>query len=329
MTQTPRAGAVHWIDHFVVPVNNMLPWERFMEDVLGGTVHHRGGLSSAEMMRGGQVRTFYNVGHHEIGGFLQPRLLPPTDGPGSVLPRWGFYVRPEHIDTHRRRFDEHQVNYREPTRTSEDGEEGISLLFEDVDGNQYELWAPDRLPAGAMESDNPLGMGRISHVVQESRDLDRTADFYARFCGLEPIENADVAEDTLVLGLAGGGRMIFKKVDHLSARTGGHSIWGGMHTALTVRAEEYADSYERIWSGLPEIAVGAYSLEHALADQRDLRAHTEPHGHQARGERGAKPGQRGRDFLDDDYACYHLTAGRFRPGDVSSYSAVSAMEMDA
>src|ERR671939_89796 len=133
MAATPRPGAVHWIDHFVVPVNNMLPWERFMEQVFGGTVHHRGGLSTAEMLRGGQVRTFYNVGYHEIGGFLQPSFLPKSDGPGSALPRWGFYIRQSDVDQHRRRFDEHHVAYCDPMRTSEDGEEGISMQFEDVD----------------------------------------------------------------------------------------------------------------------------------------------------------------------------------------------------
>src|SRR4030095_4988277 len=119
MPDSPRPGAIHWIDHFVVTVDNMLPWERFMEDVLGGTVHHRGGLSTAEMLRGGQVRTFYNVRHHESGGFLPPRLRPQTGGPGRILPRWGFYVRPEDIDAHRRHFDAHQVAYRDPVRTSE------------------------------------------------------------------------------------------------------------------------------------------------------------------------------------------------------------------
>ena len=134
MAQAPRPGAVHWIDHFVVPVNNMLPWERFMETVFGGTVHHRNGLSTAEMLRGGQVRTFYNVGHHEIGGFLQPRLLPDSPGPGKILPRWGFYIRQDTIDLHRRRFDEYGVAYQDPIRTSEEGEEGVALRFEDVDG---------------------------------------------------------------------------------------------------------------------------------------------------------------------------------------------------
>src|SRR5438552_9273 len=93
-----RPGAVHWIDHFVVPTNDMVKWERFAETALGGHVHNRGGLTTGQYNRGGYIRSFYDVGRHELAAFLQLDILP-TPGPlGQGLPRYGFYVRPGEIE---------------------------------------------------------------------------------------------------------------------------------------------------------------------------------------------------------------------------------------
>jgi len=43
-----------------------------------------------------------------------------------------------------------------------------------------------------MDSDDPTGLGRISHVVLESRDLDRTLDFHGELLALDPIYSADL-----------------------------------------------------------------------------------------------------------------------------------------
>src|SRR4051794_8175612 len=123
MTGELRPGAVHWIDHFVVPTNDMIRWERFMEDILGATVGHRGGLTTREYNRGGYIRTFYDVGRHELGGFLQTDLLPEPTPLGTGLPRYGFFVRPEEMEGHLRRFDEAGVQHSDPMVISDGGEE--------------------------------------------------------------------------------------------------------------------------------------------------------------------------------------------------------------
>jgi hypothetical protein len=173
----PRPGAVHYIDHYAVPTNNLLGWQNFMTKVLGGTYYYTHGLTTKDESRGAPVRSFFWVGPHEIGGFLQKRLLPEPAPLGTSAPRFGFWVRPEEIDAHRQRLEEMGVPTTSPIRTSEEGEEGTAVYFGDPDGNQYELWAPDQMPEHAMEGDNPVGLGRISHSVLESTDLDRTVDF--------------------------------------------------------------------------------------------------------------------------------------------------------
>ena len=68
---------------------------------------------------------------------------------------------------------------------SAEGQEGTAIRYVDPDGNQYEFWAPTQMPTGAMAGETPAKVGRISHAVYESRDLDRTADFFDRFAALD------------------------------------------------------------------------------------------------------------------------------------------------
>ena len=103
-----------------------------------------------------------------------------------------------------------------------------------------------------MEGASPQGVGRISHAIFESRDLDRTAAFYNRYCGLDRMVSASIPGDTMVLPLVAGARLIFKQVDQLQLRTGGSTKWAGVHNAFIVRHDEFMSAYEKIWNELDE-----------------------------------------------------------------------------
>src|SRR5947208_9979726 len=120
-------------------------------------------------------------------------------------------MRPEEEQEHVSRIDELGVAHTAPARTSGEGEPGTAIYFQDPDENQFEFWAPDQMPDGAMDGASPQGVGRISHAVFESRDLDRTASFYSRYCGLEPAVGSDIPKDTMVLPMVAGARLIFKR----------------------------------------------------------------------------------------------------------------------
>ena len=40
-------------------------------------------------------------------------------------------------------------------------------------------------------------VGRISHVVHGARDLGRTAAFFEKYCGIQPVQDSKTAEGTL------------------------------------------------------------------------------------------------------------------------------------
>ena len=78
----------------------------------------------------------------------------------------------------------------------------------------------------------------------------RTLDFYNEFCGLQPA--LDTPRDTMVFPLAEAGRLVFKHVDDLGVRTLGHVMYRALHTALSVRDDQFLPILRNLWTELPE-----------------------------------------------------------------------------
>jgi predicted enzyme related to lactoylglutathione lyase len=305
-----RPGTIYWIDHYTVGTNDPLRWIDFHEKVLGARTEPP---SPRRLTRG----VFQDLTNCHHGGFVMREPLPPSEGVGKGLPRYALFIRPEDIDEHLRRLDQYDVPHTEPVRTSSDGAEGTAIYWEDPDGNQFEFWAPVHMPAGAMDDCGPLKVGRISHVVYESRNLQKTADFFNRYCALDPLVSADVPADTLVLPLAAGARLIFKEVAELGHRTSGRGVYRDLHTALVMRPEDFWPSYERLWAELPEWDFDEQQGRYA-GDGTTLPARTTLHGSPAgRAWKGAYG--RGDDWYDWDTNLFHFFVGVPRDGSMATY----------
>jgi hypothetical protein len=222
------------------------------------------------------------------------------------MPRYGYYVFADDIDAHLKRLDEAGAIHSGPVRTSAEGEPGTVIYWQDPDGNQFEFWAPDVLPAGAMHGHGAERVGRISHGVFESRDLERTAAFFARYCALEPERNAAVGAGTLVFRLAAGARLVFRKVSELEGRTTGCGLRDA-HTALAVRKEDFFPNYARVFANLPEWVFDAVTgkLNEDREALRKLPARTAQHPSQG-GLKFKATTDRGDDFFDWDTNMFHF-----------------------
>ena len=164
MNDVEPRGAVHWIDHYVVGTNDMGAWVDWAVNATGITRRPIIGLTTAARKRNIKITCFlwWDGGSCRIGAFLQPEIYPPAKALGEDLPRCGFYIRPEDIDMHLRRLDQHKIPHSGAIRTAADGDDGTIIYFADPDGNQYEFWAPSRMPEGAME----ISHGRKSRAHQ-------------------------------------------------------------------------------------------------------------------------------------------------------------------
>lgn len=165
MTEDQRPGTIYWIDHFAVPSNDLDRWIKFQVNVLGAKLERINGLTTEARQRNQGFAAFCRTPYSMVDGFLSTEQLPAAAEPGAGLPRFGFFIRPEDIEEHLRRLDEHQVAHTEPIHTSAEGQEGTAVRFADPDGNPLEFWAPKHLPAGAMAGATPAKVGRISHEI--------------------------------------------------------------------------------------------------------------------------------------------------------------------
>ena len=315
MADTQRPGAVHWIDHYVVASTDLERWTDFQAKVVGSRPFED---------RPPRFIAFQRITpccHH--GAMLSKEPLPPTGGLGKGLPRHALFVRQADVDQHVRRLDELNVPHLDPVRTSADGAEGISIAYEDPDGNQFEFWAPDHLPDGAMDNCTSVGVGRISHAVYESRDLQRAADHFDAYCAVEPLSSADsdTDKDTIVLPLLNGARIVYKQRASIGQRTGGWGKLSATHAALAVLDEDFWPNYERMWDGVPEWEYDRAANSFVGAGP-DLPARTARHGSPA-GQRWYEVRNRGDDWYDFDTNCFHFIGARPNGASFASYEAHS------
>jgi hypothetical protein len=306
-----RPGTIYWIDHYVVGSDDLDRWGEFMEKVIGAQPQGHGGRPGGRIL----FQDLTSCCHH--GAMFSDPPLPPSAGLGKGLPRHGLFIRQEDIDEHLRRLDQHKVPHLDPVRTSAEGDDGISIAWEDPDGNQFEFWAPDHLPDGAVTEMTPLKVGRISHGVYECQDLQRAADHFAKYCALEPMQSADIPSDTLVLPLVGGARIVYKKVDSFGQRTGGFGVLHAAHAALVMRDEDFFPAYDRMWAGVGE---WQYDPEkHGFVDSGpELPARTSRHGSPG-GIQWFELRGRGDDWYDWDTNCFHFMGGGPRDGSLVRY----------
>lgn len=311
MTRHEPRGVVHWIDHFIVGTNDMVNWVDWAVNATGITRRPIRGITTKARQKDVPIMCFlwWEGESCRIGAFLQPEVYPEAKPLGEELPRCGFYIRPEDVDRHLARLERHGIPHTDPVRTADGGDEGTVIYFADPDGNQFEFWAPEHMPEGAMEICTTEGVGRISHAVYGSRDLGRTADFFGKYCALEPEVNPNVAEGNLVLRLQAGGRLIYKLADQVDERVAGHGPWWDMHTALTVRAEEFMPNYRRMWETLPEEAMAKEDDTLTLEQEDALPARTGLHRSPV-GYRWKAMFERGDEFYDWDGHAFHFFGGR-------------------
>lgn len=286
-----KTGAVYWIDHYVLNSEDVPRWAAFNEQLLGAY--------AKPATRG----VFQKVGPCIIGAFEAPSKLPPGGELGHGLPRYAYYIDRADIAAHLQRLDAQNVKRGDPVHLTSDGDAGTAIYWQDPDGNQFEFWAADQPPDGALDVLSSERVGRLSHVVFESRDLERTAGFFKTYCEVDGVRTAS---DTVVLPLAGGARIIYKKVDKLGGRTGGMEL-SGAHTAMTVHQDAFIPNYRRLWAGLPYVendpAKGAPTDAPESLPARYVR-HTSPEGRRFHALTG-----KGDDFYDWDTNLLHFVGG--------------------
>ena len=130
-----------------------------------------------------------------------------------------------------------------------------------------------------------------------------------------------------MLRLRAGGRIVYKLVDKVDERVSGHGTWWDMHTALTVRQEEFLPNYRRMWEGIPEEEGYKADLNLSLEQQEALPARTGLHRSPV-GLKWKEICDRGDEFYDWDCHSFHFMGGKplKNDGSMALYEAIEQEE---
>lgn len=169
------------LDHFVVPVDDMVVAEDFYVRVFGGRITRRNGLNVRQRKRGAVPHTFIQIGGKRMGVYLQSDERPKPAG-ARGLPTYSF-------TTTRRGIEEVEKELRHLGARCEGPVKGAhsfadeSLFFTDPAGNHYAVYTPQTALTGSGVADGR--MTGVGYLELEAPALPASVDFYEKVLGFE------------------------------------------------------------------------------------------------------------------------------------------------
>jgi catechol 2,3-dioxygenase-like lactoylglutathione lyase family enzyme len=243
------------LDHFVVPVDDIVAAEEFYVRVFGGQLVRRNGLNVRQRKRGAVPHTFIQIGGKRMGVYLQSDDRPKEDGVRG-LPTYSFTITAEGMDRVMQELSDLKFPFEGPVKDAH-GFASQSLFFMDPAGNHYDVYVPR-----SIKSSSPTASGRmtgVGYLELEAPAVDASIEFYKQVLGFELMEdNQDFSHRQATLLMASGQTLIltkspFKPKGLVMSRT-----VPGPHIAFFVPAKSWQKALARLDElGIPNGDRGA------------------------------------------------------------------------
>lgn len=243
------------LDHFVVPVDDIVAAEEFYVRVFGGQLVRRNGLNVRQRKRGAVPHTFIQIGGKRMGVYLQSDDRPKEDGVRG-LPTYSFTITAEGMDRVMQELSDLKFPFEGPVKDAH-GFASQSLFFMDPAGNHYDVYVPR-----SIKSSSPTASGRmtgVGYLELEAPAVDASIEFYKQVLGFELMEdNRDFSHRQATLLMASGQTLIltkspFKPKGLVMSRT-----VPGPHIAFFVPAKSWQKALARLDElGIPNGDRGA------------------------------------------------------------------------
>src|SRR6185295_6395038 len=123
------------LDHFVVPVDDIVIAEDFYVRVFGGVLGKRNGLNVRQRKRGAVPHTFIQIGGKRMGVYLQSDERPSPSSPRG-LPTYSFTTTESGLKELAADLKQLGVNYTGPLGNSHPFA-AQTVFFTDPAGNHY------------------------------------------------------------------------------------------------------------------------------------------------------------------------------------------------
>jgi catechol-2,3-dioxygenase len=187
------------LDHFVVPVDDIVAAEEFYLQVFNGQITKRNGLNVRQRKRGAVPHTFIQIGGKRMGVYLQSDERPkPTRARG--LPTYSFTTTARGLEEVGNDLRTFGIRVEGPVAGAHSFA-AESLFFTDPAGNHYAVYTPKH---GTAPTDRASGrMTGVGYMELEAPDVAASIDFYTRVLGFElqgPNDGARQATLTMASG---------------------------------------------------------------------------------------------------------------------------------
>ena len=169
------------LDHFVVPVDDMIVAEEFYVRVFGGVITKRNGLNVRQRKRGAVPHTFIQIGGKRMGVYLQSDERPKPSSRRGV-PTYSFTTTNKGLGDLMAALDESGAAFDGPVQHAHSFADQ-TVFFADPAGNHYAVYTPQN-PATAPVAANGRMTG-VGYIELEAPDVNASVDFYTKVLGFE------------------------------------------------------------------------------------------------------------------------------------------------
>ncbi|HEV8721230.1 MAG TPA: VOC family protein [Candidatus Binatia bacterium] len=191
------------LDHFVVPVDDIIVAEEFYVGVFGGVITKRNGLNTRQRKRGAVPHTFIQIGGKRMGVYLQSEERPaPSRARG--LPTYSFTTTAQGLQAVAAELNESGARFDGPVKNAYPFAHQ-SLFMTDPAGNHYAIYTPsDSTKNSASSNGRMTGVG---YIELEAPNVNDSVDFYEKVLGFE-VQNRTEDNGQATLRMASGQTLI-------------------------------------------------------------------------------------------------------------------------
>src|SRR5262245_6186666 len=192
------------LDHFVVPVDDLVVAEEFYVKIFGGRIARRNGLNVRQRKRGAVPHTFIQIGGKRMGVYLQSEERTQPSG-SRGLPTYSFTTTEQGIEEVARDLKDLGGRFDGPVENAHSFAKQ-TIFLTDPAGNHYAVYTPQ---SSAASSSPAVGrMTGVGYLELEAPDVARSIDFYENVLGFEAQEHGQASPRQAVMRMASGQTLI-------------------------------------------------------------------------------------------------------------------------
>lgn len=192
------------LDHFVVPVDDIVVAEDFYVRVFGGRITRRNGLNVRQRNRGAVPHTFIQIGGKRMGVYLQSEERRRPAG-ARGLPTYSFTTTERGLEETAKDLQDLGALVEGPVSQAHLFAKQ-TLFFTDPAGNHYAVYTSENAPR--LDGSR---MTAVGYLELEAPDVDASVDFYAKVLGFEVQSRGETRSKQAIMTMASGQTLILTK----------------------------------------------------------------------------------------------------------------------